>query len=538
MDGNQPSNLAPKIQGLSTPVGSSTSRKQESPAERANAINQSRTPATSTAPKQRTQAIPRPAVTQEEIDNFRKNRKRDHKLTVFFLALAIIAIGALAYFILCNIKDKKYAESATLYSDNTPIVVSENGKSFLIDQKGNKLSEGYDFIAEFESDTTLAMNHGDANTSYILGKDGKSLFQTESTLLQSLDNKNYILTEGSDSYLLDNSGKKVSDLKLYDYQTTNYEYALVHSDNKIKIIDSEGEEKFSRVIDNFEVTNFTYAKSRYEDNNYCAIAYRSDDTNTVIVYNCETQKVVKQIDNASTYADFYDEATPMLQINGSYYYFYNNDVLFYSESPSTEIIAGIIQTTNEEGNTVYFDPKNKNLVEDFPEHNLIAQNNFDTTTKVGPECETYEKSESQDLTKICEHIYNGNKLLDLNYEKYDYSFLPQELAKYLEYLDKHYIVRRDKATGIDSIYDYKEGKIVKDLEKVNFIYNTSAKSSFVQINQGSKNKYYNLATGQTLEADSTSTVKLGANYLAVQNGNEITYYNKEAKEIYRTKGEQ
>lgn len=61
-----------------------------------------------------------------------------------------------------------------------------------------------------------------------------------------------------------------------------------------------------------------------------------------------------------------------------------------------------------------------------------------------------------------------------------------------------------------------------------------SESSFIYA--GAENNtatYYNIITDKTVTASVNNRAELGINYLAIDDGNEITYYNKEAKEIYK-----
>jgi hypothetical protein len=347
---------------------------------------------------------------------------------------------------------------------------------------------------------------------------------------------NYLLHEENKVYLADINGKKLNEAPIVNANNNSYEYALVQGDTKISLIDKNGKEKFTRVIENFEVTAFDYAKNPYEDIYYCAIVYSMRSSKEIKVYNCETSKEVKTISDTGIYADFYDSETPMLQTGSNYYYFYGNDVLFSSNQPSIARLGGIIETTDVEGKTVYFDPKNKEMQDTYPTHTLIAQNKLDKTTEVDESCNVYEVRESQNLINICGNIYSGNNLLKLDYENYKYELLPKELADYLKYLGKNFIVRTNAGTGARSIYDIDAKAAVKSLENITTTFNDGEVSSFVRIkgNTGSR-VYYNLITDETIELTSTDALKLGANDLTVEIDGETHYYNKSGKDIYKVK---
>ncbi len=539
MDDSNATPSTPKITGVSMPVGSSTKRKQESPAQRSEAINQQNVPKTSQA-REAVQTQTKKPVTQEEIEKFRKDRskKRKIKTVVAILLLAFILGGG--YYIWNFIKDRIYSDNAGVYNKDMPIVINDGNNYFLVDTSGKKISSDYGYISGFEADSTVATKKENETQKYIiLDKNGNELLKTESLIDRVNDGKLFTLNENGKRYLLNAKGEKLSEKYIVSQSQSDFEYTLVRDENRMAIIDTKGEEKLNRVIDKFEAVDFAYAKNPYEDINYCAIVYEKSREYTVTVYNCETQKEVKTITDAGVYADFYDKNTPMLSTNGKYYYFYANDLLFESEYPSQELFAGIIQTTDEEGKTLYFDPKDKELREEYPTHSLIAQNKLSKVTEITEQCDTYAKSESLNLTNICGNIYKGKELMKLDYENNNYEFLPENLAKYLSYLGKNYIIRTQKQSGVQSIFDIDKKSVVDGLENITFYYNTSDYSSFVQTtSNSSKLVIYNLISGQSIDLPLGTNIEVGANYLRVNKGNEFSYYNIEGKEIYKgTRGE-
>ena len=542
MDNERLGSEGPRISGFSTPVGSSTKKKQESPAQRSEKINgqNAQAPQQPQTINPSTPVIERKAVSQDEIDDYRKRRNQKRK-TIAITAVVLILLGTGAgFFIFNKIKKSKYNANASYYNNEIPIVVNTGDKSFLINQNGSKISGEYDFISNYEGKTTLAINRNEGKLYYsILDTNGKEIAESGQLIEKVENGKNYILHEDDKAYIADENGKKLSELAITNPNLHNYDYALVNDETKIAIIDNTGKEKFSRVIDGFEVTNFAYAKNEYEDTYYCEIGYKNKTDSEVVVYNCETAKEVKRISDTSAYADFYDEKTPLLQVAGKYYYFYDNDMLYESEKPSEVLFGGIIKTEDEEGQTKYYDPKDKKLQDEYPIHTLISQKKFDTTTEITETCDTYEKLEKLKLVKVCDNIYQNDKLLKLDYENYFYDFLPEELSNYLNYLGKNYILRTNKNTRIQSIYNIDAKTTVKDLNDISVNFNLE-NSSFVTLrNTGGKRKIYNLITDKTIEIESQNSPEYGANSISVVFDGETHYYNKDGKEIYKiTKGEQ
>lgn len=528
---------APKISGFSTPVGSSTARKQKSPAQRSNTINQQNAPA-QPKPTMKQQFRQERPVTQEEVDAFRKKRSRNRKITAIVVILVLIAAAIIGWIIYDKLKITNYNKNATIYNDNLPIVVRDGDTQYLITQNGNKIGDNYSHIDEYTSESTLAINYGETVRYFILDANGKAIFQSENIISKSTDTNNYIMTEGADSYILKADGQKLTESKLVNSYNQDLKYSLVQSDSKIAIIDENGKEKFTRVIDGFEATGFSFAYNKYEDKYYCAISTKEMTSSVTTVYNCETAKIAKTIEDSGYYADFYDTETPMLSTGGHYYYFYSDDVLFDSEQPSTEIFAGIIQTTDEEGNTLYFDPKDKTLRESYPTHSLIAQNKLDATTEITADCSEFAKSNTQKLTKICNNIYQDNKLIKMDYTKYSYHFFPDELAQYLGYLGKNYIIRESVGSYSFSVYDLDKKSTVEGLTSIPSISPDNKASYIYASAQGDQITYYNILTDKTVTASPSNRAELGINYLAIDDGSKITYYNKNAEEIYKVqKGE-
>ena len=540
MDDSSATPSTPKITGVSVPVGSSTKRKQESPAQRSENINQRIAPKITPAPTAAAQVQAKKPVTQDEINKFRKDRSKKRKIKGAFAVILLALIIGGGIYVYNYIKDKRYADSAGAYNKDMPIVINDGNNYFLVDTTGKKISSDYSYISGFEADTTVAIKRQDDAQKYIiLDKTGNELLNTEAIVSQVNNGKNFTLDEGDKRYLLNSKGEKLSEKYVVSHSQNDFDYTLVRDENRMVIIDADGKEKLNRVLDKFDAVDFAYAKNPYEDISYCAVVYEKSREYSVTVYNCETQKEVKTISEASIYVDFYDKNTSMLTTNNKYYYFYANDLLFESEYPSQELFAGIIQTTDEEGKTLYFDPKDKELREEYPIHSLIAQNKLSKTTEITEECEDYAKSESLNLTNICGNIYKGKDLVSLDYENNTYEFLPENLAKYLSYLGKNYIVRIQKQSGVQSIFDIDKKSVVEGLENVNFYYNTGEYSSFIQaINEPKKLVIYNLISDQKVELQLGSNIEVGSNYLRVNKGNEFSYYNIEGKEIYKgTRGE-
>lgn len=522
---------APKISGLSTPVGSSTARKQESPEQRSNNIN-SKNAQEAKAPIQAKQRQQKP-VTQQEVDNFRKHRSRKRLITTIIAIFVILAAAAIVYYLHNKYKKVSYNDNATIYNDSYPIVVKDKDSQFLISQNGKKISDNYDAIEEFTSESSLAISFGETPKYYILGTNGEVLFESDNLINKTNDTDNYIVYEESGAYILKPNGQKLSELKLTAGQQFENKYSLVQNDNKMAIIDENGNEKMSRILDKIEPIGFSFAYNQYEDKYYCAVSTKENNSTMVNVYNCETAKIAKTFENNGYYADFYDSKTPLLTAGDHYYYFYADDVLYESEQPSTEVFAGIIETSNEDGTILYFDPKEKSLLEQYPSHSLIAQKKLSTTTEITKDCTRYAKSAPQKLTKICNNIYQENNLLELDYANYSYDFFPEKLAKYLSYLNKNYVIRSSISGGSYSVFDLGKKTTVEGLGSVQSI-DPESESSFVYT--GAENDmatYYNIITDKTVAASVNNRAELGINYLAIDDGNEITYYNKEAKEIYK-----
>jgi len=540
-DGNNP---LPKIQGISMPVGSSNKRKQESPEQRSaniNAQNHIAEPVQKVINETKTT---KHIVTQEEIDAFRKKRSKKRIFIISGIAALVLIVGAVAIIIANNIKHKKYQEYSGTYNNDLPITIQDHDVYYLINQSGKKISGDYDYIDSFESGTSLASKVDGEKVSYqILSASGEILFETENMLTKHNLGKNYLMLENGSYYLLGANGDLVSrEPVILPYDYSNLTYYINQNDYELSVYDSDGNKKFTvKKNENVDNISFSVAKGKYDNGiNYCLISQSTPaQSNTNIVYNCESGKVVKDlkmpeesktIDKRKLVFNSAD-GQPIINSSDKCYYFYEDD-LFYETNGFCSESASVI-TTKVDGVTKYLDAQDMQLKDEFPTHTLISQKKFDITTMITADCTDYQEQNQLELVKFCGKIYYKNKLLTLD-SSYSYQFLPDQLATYLHNEGKNYIIR-SKSVNLNEIYDIDKKSPVSEIGNFAHYFGDYyvEKSSFVQIdNDTEKAKYYNLITGAVVEAERSEYAMPGNNYIAIEKEDGIHYYNKEAKEIY------
>jgi hypothetical protein len=263
--------------------------------------------------------------------------------------------------------------------------------------------------------------------------------------------QNYILASDSGSYLLNKDGAKLSEkpLKETNYNSTQ-EYFLVADDNNYAIINKNGEEKISGTLNKTAVRSFSYAKNAYEDNYYCALIITTKNESKLHIYNCESAKEITNIEDVYYVGGFNSQGSSLLSTERGTSYIYNNEMIYNSESSDTEFIGGIIKRSSDEK---FFNPVTKKTTESFPTDSLIAQDKFSEKTTITEDCKNYESHKESKLVNICSRIYFDNKLLDLDYDRFDYYLLDEKLDNFLSLYDKHYFYRRNKSNQKLSIID-------------------------------------------------------------------------------------
>ena len=525
----------PKITGVSMPAGSN--KKPESPAQRSEKINAANTPKPE-KPVQEQNLLHKP-VTREEVEEYRrKSAKR--KKAILASILILLAIGGITTIvILAKNKQQSYQELSNIYNDNIPIVINNaEGKIILIAQNGKKLTEKYDNIEKFESDRSIAfVAQEDKTISAIIDNNGNEKYSTENYLSKINKGQNYILSENEQSYILNKDGQKLDERPLAKVSYENEQaYFLVADENKYAVINADGEEKITGTIDGNTLNNFSYGKNEYDGNYYCAIVNTGKKDSKLHIYNCETANEITNIEDVYFAAEFQNNDSAFLITEKGSSYFYNNEMLYNSDTEDQAFIGGIIKKAE---NDRFFNPITKKTTESFPTDNLINQDKLDEKTTVTEDCEKYESRKASELTQICNKIYYKNKLLNLNYDKFDYYLADNNLDNFLAYNKKHYIYRKSKANSRITIIDAEtNSEAFSDITIQNNVETPSQSTSrFIVKNSDQSMTVVDLATGKSADYDPDASISLEANYYIVVESNDSSYttkyYNADHKEIYK-----
>lgn len=522
----------PKITGVSMPVG--TNKKPESPTQRSNKINAANAPKPVTVvPEQK--LLHRP-VTAEEVEAYRKKISKRKRRIAFSILIFLILAGITTATTLIIKNRQRYLELSTIYNDNLPIVIynSASENVILLSQNGEKISDKYSDISAFESDRSLATTTQGETTNYaIISNSGEEIFTTTDILRKINSGQNYILSNSTGSYLLDKDGKTIDDRKLI---TTNFneiqEYFLVANDNNYAIIDAKGQEKISGVLDKSEVTSFSYAQNAYEDNYYCALIINRKNDSRLYVYNCESGKEITNIEDVYYMGGFEKSSSSFLTSEKGSSYFYNNEMIYNSETQDTEYIGGIIKQSSD---GKFFNPVTRKTTESFPTDNLINQDELDEKTTVTEECSAYENHPESKLVNICSNIYYNNKLVATSTSNLEYSLADKKLDDFLSYHKKYYFNRENKSNQKLSIMDAEIGNEAYNSilnENMNMNDQDFASRFIVRLNN-QKKIVIDLATGESAEYEAAVNISLGANYYVVSSEDGVRYYNAKHKEIYK-----
>ena len=521
----------PKITGISMPAGAN--KKPESPAQRSEKINAANAPKPQKA-EQKQNLLHRP-VTMEEVETYRRNSaKKKRKLTFSIIAL-IILIGVAATAIILVTNHNRYQKLSTIYNDSLPIVIKRQNSEnpILLTQNGKQLTSSYSYISSFESDRSLAQTTQDgATTNYIISNTGKEIYSTKDILRKINGGQNYIESNDFGSHLLDKNGKKLDERKII---STNFnddqKYFLVADDNSYAVINANGQAKITGVLDKSKISSFSYAKNKYEDNCYCAIIITRKKDSKLYVYNCETAKEITNIENVYYVGGFEKNDSSFLISERGSSYFYNDEMIYNSETRDTEYVGGIIKRSSDEK---FFNPVTRKTGESFPTDSLINQDKLNEKTEITENCTTYENHPESKLINICSNIYYNNKLVVRGNNRFEYYLADEKLDNFLSYNKKQYFYRKNNSNQSEAVMNADGGEEYNSLINTNVAENEQNYASrFVVRNDNQKKTVIDLATKASAEYGSSYNISLGTNYYIVSGENGIHYYNAKHKEIYK-----
>ena len=494
----------PKITGVSMPVG--TNKKPESPTQRSNKINAANEPKPVAVVPEQT-LLHRP-VTAEEVEAYRKKISKRKRRIAFSILIFLIIAGITTATTLIVKNRQRYLELSTIYNENLPIVIynSASENVILLSQNGEKITDKYNNISTFESDRSLATTtQGEATNYTIISNTGEEIFTTTDILRKINSGQNYILSNSTGSYLLDKDGKT---------------------------IDTKGQEKINGILDKSEVTSFSYAQNAYEDNYYCALIINRKNDSRLYIYNCESGKEITNIEDVYYMGSFEKSSSSFLTSEKGSSYFYNNEMIYNSETQDTEYIGGIIKQSSD---GKFFNPVTRKTTESFPTESLINQDELDEKTTVTEECSAYENHPESKLVNICSNIYYNNKLVVSSTSNLEYSLADKKLDDFLSFYKKYYFNRENKSNQKLSIMDAEIGNEAYNSilnENMNMNDQDFASRFIVRLNNQKKN-VIDLATGESAEYEAAVNISLSANYYVVSSEDGVRYYNAKHKEIYK-----
>ena len=525
----------PKITGVSMPAGSN--KKPESPEQRNNKINAANAPKPQI--EQKKQNLLHKPVTMEEVEEYRRKSAKKRR-TILVSILIVLAVGGITTaVVLLKIKQQNYQDLSSIYNDNIPFVIrNTDDKAILVSLSGKKLTEKYDNIDNFESDRSLAYyTEEDENITAIIDNSGKEKFSTKNTLVKINEGENYLLTEEDKTYVLNKDGKKISEKPLVSIKyDAEQKYFLVADETGYAVINKAGEQKISDIINKNTVKFFSYGENEYDGNSYCAFVNTRKKDSKLYIYNCETSQEITNFEDVYYTGNFENSHSALLTSEKGSSYFYDNKMIYNSETKDQEIMGGIIKKADEER---YFNPITRKSTESFPGDSLIKQDNLSSKTSIDENCSIYKNHAASNLMQICNNIYYNNKLLSLNYSRSNYYLPNEKLDNFLAYHNKHYIFKQNQNNQNVAVIDAESGKEIYSEVSIQINSDTPdyATSRFVIKNSNGIKTVIDLATDKTAEYEDGSTVRIENNYYIVtestDSGYVARYYNADHKEIYK-----
>lgn len=525
----------PKINGVSMPAGAN--KKPESPTQRSEKINAASAP--KPVQQKPAQELLHKPVTMEEVEEYRRKSAKKKKIILASILLILVVCGITTLVILAKNKQKSYQELSSFYNENIPIVIQKtDGNILLISQNGKTLTDKYDNIEFFESDRSLATKtEEDKTISAIIDENGQERYSTENNLIKINYGQNYIVSEEDKNYVLNKDGQKVDERPLVDISfNSEQKYFMVANDTKYAVINANGTEKMTGTIDNSTLKDFSYGKNAYDKNYYCAIVNTHKRDSKLYVYNCESGQEITNVEDVYYSGGFENTSSAFLTSEKGSSYFYNNEMIYNSDTQDTEYIGGIIKKAEDER---FFNPITRKTTESFPTDTLIKQDKLNEKATIQEDCSIYEKHEASKLIQICNNIYYDNKSINLNYTKFNYYIPKTELDDFLAYNNKSYIYRVNSNNGKIAIVDARTNSDVYTDIEVQYTDKTpnESVSRFIIKDENSSNTVIDLATGKSANYDSNAVIRLETNYYIViestNTGSISRYFNANHKEIYK-----
>lgn len=261
---------------------------------------------------------------------------------------------------------------------------------------------------------------------------------------------------------------------------------------------------------------------------YCRITV---DNEKYAIVNCDTGKVI--YDYTDKYISLEDDNIFEVSDKDSYktlfsLYIQGDKILYQTENGNIELYGGHVDNgyisvhdNNKYEYIAYIDIKEGKVVSERPtnsSYEYSSLNEWEIKTGITE----FECNYKYGLKK-------GDKILvECGWDDIDYLSLP--LYEYLESKGKSYVLGEKDSKMY--LINPKNGKVVAEFNSSS-VYDSSSSTFLYYTDKDTKKKViYNLATNKSLVLDDHDDYDIYSNYITVESGNKINYYNTDLKLIY------
>lgn len=474
-----------------------------------------------------TSDVPVPSVNPTNLTNAPKKEKKPLPIK----QIAIIGgslVGVVILVVVINLVyktfflDTKLDYIKNVYDINQPITVLDDGKYGYINTKGKYIVKPtYALASQFQGDFAIVCMDKEGENCSVINRKGKEKLKINSLYsVEILDNGNLFV----DDILYDTNFKQISPKNIevitsddgyFSFRSTDYKYIGFFNENG----------KITYKIKNPNGTGYTYLQVENDgvsndfNEKYCRVNL---DNEKYGIVNCETGKVVldyisdKYIsskgNNIFEIMDKNYDNVESIFVHDNKIVYQGKDELYYSDG------SKYITMYDDDYNKKYIDIKTGKII-DNPSN-------------------AYDDEDVSDW-----EIYTGNKIfscsngeglmqdtdikLDCTWDSI--YFFSLDLYKFLESEGKEYVLTREKEST--NLVNLKTGKVVTTFN-ARYIDEYTGSTFITYEDPNSDYHIYNLVTGKELTHDDGNEVKIGANFVIIDNGKTQTYYNADLKEIY------
>ena len=452
--------------------------------------------------------------------------------------LKVFIIGGIGILIcliilLCLVIGKSKSSKNSPFSDDGLIRIEKDEKYGYINTNGKFVIEPrYSSASEFYGKYAVVYeenNDGYEYVAHLIDKEGNVVLTVDryATIKYNDEYDIWVI----DNKLYNGSLKQITNDNIeVSYEGEGYLRWIDNTKKQGGIMNVSGKKLYTY---NFK-TKETYIGLDVSDNDdilkerYCRITV---DNKKYAIVNCDTGKVV--YDFTDYYISLEDnnifEFSDKDSYNTQFYVYVQNDKIIYqTENADYElddyyINRGYIEIEDEDSYKVisYIDVKEGKIVKEKPEYSSDESSSLsDWEIKSG-------------LTEIkCNYNYGlkkGDKIV-VACEWDDFEYLSIPVYEYLESKGKPYILgEKDSKTYLINV---KNGKIDGEFNSTSVYDNGS--STFIYYTDKDTNKkiIYNLATNKSLVLEDYDDFDIYSNYITVEVGKKINYYNTNLKLIY------